>query len=254
MRTFLGVLCMAAAGALSVSGQATGNQFVGNWENVDSVGRGLSRLSITATLGGLQAHALGKCQAADCDWGTTPLSLLGSSAEDGNPSWIMASWDLGSSVTHLVAHLEGHEMLAETYALFKDKSGRNYRSSFRLRQQGGLTEQVVPTSPEQAAGTSRIYRVGSGVSAPVVTYQEQPRYPEAASKAGIDGTVLISLVVGEDGVPRDLKIVRSPDSRFDQNALDAVRKWRFRPAQKDGQPVAVYSNIEVGFHLAKNQR
>jgi TonB family protein len=159
----------------------------------------------------------------------------------------MATWDLGGSMTHLVAHLDGREMLAETYTIFKDKSSRaNYRSSYRLRQQGGLTEQVVPTSPAQPTS--------SGVSAPVITSQEQPRYTNAASKAGIDGSVTISLVVGDDGVPRDLRIVHSLDPGLDQNALDAVRKWRFRPAQKDGQPVAVYSTIEVSFHLLKNQR
>jgi len=244
MRTFLWALCIAAAGALSASGQSAGNQFVGNWENVDSATGGLARLSVTTTLGGLQAHALGKCQQADCDWGTTLLNLLASSAEDGSLSWIMATWDLGGSMTHLVAHLDGREMLAETYTIFKDKSSRaNYRSSYRLRQQGGLTEQVVPTSPAQPTSSERVYRVGSGVSAPVITSQEQPRYTNAASKAGIDGSVTISLVVGDDGVPRDLRIVRSLDSGLDQNALDAVRKWRFRPAQKDGQPVAVYSTI-----------
>ena len=252
MRTFLGMLCMAAAGAFSLSGQASGNPFAGTWENVDSATGGLIRLTVTATLGGLQAHASGKCQPAACDWGTAPLNLLGFNVDDRNPSWAMASWDLGVSVTHLVAHLEGREMLAETYTIFKDQSSRaNYRSSFRLRQQGGVSQQATQAQP---ADSSRVYRVGSGVSAPVVTYQEQPRYTSAASKAGIDGTVTISLVVGEDGVPRDLRIVRSLDPGLDQNALDAVRSWRFRPAQKDGQPVAVYSTIEVSFHLLKNQR
>jgi TonB family protein len=251
MRTFLCLLSMAAVGALA-SGQATGNQFVGTWENVDSATGGLLRLTVTATLGGLQVHALGKCQPTDCDWGTTPLNLLGFNVDDRNPSWAMASWDLGVSMTHLVAHLEGREMLGETYTIFKDQSSRaNYRSSYRLRQQGGVSQQAPPA---QATDSSRVYRVGSGVSAPVVSYQEQPRYTGAAGKAGIDGSVTISLVVGADGVPRDLRIVRSLDPGLDQNALDTVRKWRFQPAQKDGQPVAVYSTIEVSFHLLKNQR
>ena len=254
MRTFLWV-CVAAAGAISMSGQAPGNQFVGNWENVDSAATGTTRLAVTTTLGGLQVHASGKCQSADCDWGTATMNLVGFSTEDRNPSWAMASWDLGFGSTYLVAHLEGGEMLAETYTIFKDKSGRtNYRSSLRLRKQGGLTEQVLPTPPVQPTDAGRVYRVGAGVSAPAVIFQEQPRYTDAASKAGIDGSVLISLVVGEDGVPRDLRVTRALDPGLDQNALDAVRKWRFRPAQKDGQPVAAQSTIEVSFHLLKNQR
>jgi len=255
MLTFLLVLCVASAGMISVSGQADGNPFVGNWENVDPATAGIARLSVTATLGGLQVHATGKCPPADCDWGTATMNPIGFSTEDRNPSWAMATWDLGFGSTYLIAHLEGGEMLAETYTVFKDKSGRtNYRSSIRLRKQGGLTEQLLPTSPVQPTDTSRVYRVGAGVSAPNVIYQEQPRYTATASKAGIDGSVLISLVVGEDGVPRDLRVTRPLDPGLDQNALDAVRKWRFRPAQKDGQPVAVQSTIEVSFHLLKNQR
>jgi hypothetical protein len=180
------VLCIATAGALFVSGQVTGNPFAGNWENVDSATGGLIRLSVTATLGGLQVRAVGKCQPADCDWGTAPLNLLGFNADDRNPSWGMATWDLGMSVTHLVAHMEGLELLAETYTIFKDKSsGTNYHSSYRLKQQGGMTviptPSVRPTAPAQSTDTSRVYRAGAGVSVPIVIYQEQPRYPDAAS-------------------------------------------------------------------------
>jgi TonB family protein len=146
-------------------------------------------------------------------------------------------------------------MLAESYTIFKDNTGRaNYRSTYRLRQQRGLTEQVVPTAPARPSGTSDVYRVGREVSAPVVTYREEPRYTDAAAKAKIDGAVLISLIVGENGVPRDLRIVRSLEPGLDQNASKAVSNWRFRPGEKDGKPVAVQSTIEIGFHILKSPR
>ena|SRR5436190_6143469 len=254
MRNFQWVLWMAAAGALSVSGQAIGNQFLGNWENVDSATEGLARLSVTETPNGLRGRAFGKCQPADCDWGAAPLNLLGFSAEDRNPSWVMASWEFGSSVMHLVAHLEGREMLAESYIIFRDNSRPNYRSTYRLKQQRGLTDQAVPIPSGRPPDASGVYRVGREVSAPVVTYREEPRYTDAAAKAKIDGAVLISLIVGENGVPRDLRIVRSLEPGLDQNALKAVSNWRFRPGEKGGKPVAVQSTIEISFHILKAPR
>jgi len=69
MRNSLRMLCIGTTGALSVSAQATGNRFFGNWENVDPATGGLTRLSITVTPSGLQGRAFGKCPPADCDWG-----------------------------------------------------------------------------------------------------------------------------------------------------------------------------------------
>ena len=59
----------------------------------------------------------------------------------------------------------------------------------------------------------------------------------------------MTLVVGTDGIPRDLKIARPLGLGLDDKALEAVRQWRFSPATKDGEPVAVLINAEVNFHL-----
>ena len=260
------VLCLAAAGALSATGQAPGNQFLGTWENVDAANRVLARLTVTATPNGLQARGFGKCQPADCDWAPTQLNILGASSDDPNPSLAMATWDLGFAETHLVAHLEGREMMAEIYTIFKDNRGRvNYRSSEHLRQPAARTERpMTPTiipPPSNGIGTgigtttgpgtsaAGVYRIGGGVSAPIPTYREEPKYSESARQAKISGSVLLSLVVGEDGIPRDIRVVRSLESGLDQNAIETVAKWRFRPGQKDGKPVPVQANIEVNFRL-----
>jgi len=94
-----------------------------------------------------------------------------------------------------------------------------------------------------------VFHVGGGVSAPKVLYQPDPEYSEEARKAKFQGTCVLSLVVGPDGRPRDLRIARSLGLGLDEKAIEAVRNWRFEPAVKDGKPVAVAINVEVDFRL-----
>ncbi len=93
------------------------------------------------------------------------------------------------------------------------------------------------------------YKVGGGVSAPRPIYAPDPEYSEEARKAKYQGTVVLWLVVGPDGRPRDIRIARSVGLGLDEKAMEAVRTWRFEPARKDGQPVAVQINVEVSFRL-----
>jgi protein TonB len=94
-----------------------------------------------------------------------------------------------------------------------------------------------------------IYRVGGGVSAPRAIYAPDPEYSEEARKAKYQGTVVLWMIVGPDGRPRDIKVARSVGMGLDEKAIEAVRSWKFEPARKDGQPVAVQINVEVSFRL-----
>lgn len=94
-----------------------------------------------------------------------------------------------------------------------------------------------------------VYRVGGGVSAPHAIYDPDPEYSEEARKAKYQGTVLLWVVVGADGRPRDIHVQRALGMGLDEKAIEAVRKWTFEPAMKDGHPVAVQVNIEVSFRL-----
>ncbi len=93
------------------------------------------------------------------------------------------------------------------------------------------------------------YRVGGGVSAPRVIYQPDPEYSEEARKAKYQGTVVLWVVVGADGRPREMRVARSLGMGLDEKALEAVRTWRFEPARMNGQPVPVQINVEVNFRL-----
>jgi TonB family protein len=93
------------------------------------------------------------------------------------------------------------------------------------------------------------YKVGSGVSAPRVLQKSDPAYTKEASDAKIQGPVLLTLVVGSDGVARDIKVKQSLDPGLDNNAIAAVQQWKFQPGTKDGQAVDVMATIEVNFRL-----
>jgi TonB family protein len=94
-----------------------------------------------------------------------------------------------------------------------------------------------------------IFRVGGGVSAPRAIYDPEPEYSEEARKAKFQGAVVLSAVIGADGRPRDIRVARSLGLGLDEQAIAAVQNWKFEPAMKDGQPVAVLVNIEVEFRL-----
>jgi TonB family protein len=61
-------------------------------------------------------------------------------------------------------------------------------------------------------------------------------------------TVLLWLLIGADGIPRGLKVVRSFDPSFGDAAIKAVQNWRFQPGTCDGQPTATEATVEVVFH------
>ncbi|MGB9104240.1 MAG: energy transducer TonB [Terriglobales bacterium] len=93
------------------------------------------------------------------------------------------------------------------------------------------------------------YRVGGGVSAPKALYAPDPEYSEEARKAKYQGTVVLWVVVGPDGRPRDIRVQRTLGMGLDQKAMEAVRTWKFEPARLNGNPVAVQINVEVNFRL-----
>lgn len=92
-------------------------------------------------------------------------------------------------------------------------------------------------------------RVGGGVTAPAIIQRFEPRYSKEASAAKHMGSIVLSLVVGENGVPRDIRVLRGLGMGLEELAIEAVAEWRFKPGMKDGQRVPVAATIEVKFRL-----
>jgi TonB family protein len=94
-----------------------------------------------------------------------------------------------------------------------------------------------------------VYRVGGGVSAPVLIYKVEPDYTEEARAAKSQGTVLLYVEIDPNGTATNIKVQRSLGLGLDEKAIEAVRKWKFMPGRKGDQPVTVQATIEVNFRL-----
>jgi len=105
------------------------------------------------------------------------------------------------------------------------------------------------TTPSEAPDGERVYKIGNGVSPPAVISRGEPRYTDEARAKGISGSVVVECVVGVDGIPRDIRVIQSLDPGLDQNAIEAISQWRFRPRQLNGKPVAVRATIQTSFRL-----
>jgi TonB family protein len=94
-----------------------------------------------------------------------------------------------------------------------------------------------------------VFSVRAGVTAPRAIYDPEPEYSDEARRVKHEGKVMLSLVVDQQGRTREIRVVRSLGMGLDEQAVEAVRKWKFTPGMKDGYPVAVQVNVEVNFRL-----
>jgi len=95
-----------------------------------------------------------------------------------------------------------------------------------------------------------LYHVGGGVSAPVPLNQVEAEFSDEARRAKYQGVCLISLIVDAQGNPQNPRVVRALGMGLDEKALEAVRKYKFKPAYKQGTgPVPVMITVEVNFRL-----
>jgi protein TonB len=94
-----------------------------------------------------------------------------------------------------------------------------------------------------------VYHIGGGVSAPIPIFTPEAEFSDEARRAKYQGVCLISLIVDAQGNPQNPRVVRPLGMGLDEKALEAVRKYKFKPAMKGGTPVPVMMSIEVNFRL-----
>jgi protein TonB len=104
-------------------------------------------------------------------------------------------------------------------------------------------------SGEGAGFGGGVFKVAGGVTAPTLLYKVEPEYSEEARKAKYQGTVVLYVEVDPTGRAINPKVIRSLGLGLDEKAVEAVRKWKFKPGYKDGKPVTVVATIEVNFRL-----
>jgi TonB family protein len=89
----------------------------------------------------------------------------------------------------------------------------------------------------------------SSLTYPTVIHRAEPEYTKAALAAKLQGTVGLSLVIGVDGVPYQIKVVQGLGAGLDKKAVQCLKRWRFKPATNHGEPIPMKVQFDVNFHL-----
>lgn len=85
---------------------------------------------------------------------------------------------------------------------------------------------------------------------PVAIHRVGPRYPKSLRRAGIAGYAIVYFVIDTDGIPREVQCVEASNDAFGEAGVAAVQQWRFRPALKNGVPVACEGAQRIEFNVA----
>lgn len=110
----------------------------------------------------------------------------------------------------------------------------------------------VFTGFEQTAAQDLVFALAEVDIPPQPVFQPSPRYPYAARQSGIEGWVELEFVVSIDGQVADVLVSRShPGTVFAAAAVEAVTRWRFEPARRRGEPVAVRVHLPLAFKLER---
>src|SRR5439155_407114 len=91
----------------------------------------------------------------------------------------------------------------------------------------------VADNDKSGGGGGGVFRVGGGVTPPTVLQRVEPQYSEEARKARYQGTVVLEAIVRKDGTVDIMRIVRSLGFGLDENAIQALKQWRFRPGMRN---------------------
>lgn len=111
-----------------------------------------------------------------------------------------------------------------------------------------IIERRPPPPPPPTPVRREPPRVANVRPEPIPGQTPSPRYPASALRRGEEGTVIVRAEIGPDGVPTSTSLARGSGSRdLDRAAVDAVRRWRFRPATVDGRPTVDTVLVPIEF-------
>lgn len=113
-----------------------------------------------------------------------------------------------------------------------------------------LSEDEIPSGVSCDPVGDASETLPENVSLPTLVERAEPIYPDALRKDRVGGKVVLKAVICSDGVPRALEVVSAKHEGFREAAIDAVRRWRYEPARRDGEPVAVRFAVQVSFRVS----
>ena len=156
---------------------------------------------------------------------------------DGHPGSLRVEKGLGFG-------LDENALLAVREWKFSpgQRSGKPVETTTEVRVEFSLRNAELNESIANDMAT----RVGPGVVPPRIIHRVDPQYADGKTHAGA-GRVVLDAVIQENGVPKVVRVIRSLSWELDENAISALKQWRFSPAMKDGHPVKVRMNVEMTF-------
>ena len=118
------------------------------------------------------------------------------------------------------------------------------------REAPTLIEKLDTPAPDDALGLDSVnFKSEPGVVKPQYKFKVEPKYPEAAKKAGKEGQVLLEATIDENGIPTDIVAKTDIGYGFEEAAIAALKKTTFRPATKGGNPISLQVEIPYSFTL-----
>jgi len=126
---------------------------------------------------------------------------------------------------------------------------QNREAEFRMELPPSHAPRRAWKTASNGTSADEVFHVGAGVNAPKATFTPEPQFTEIARYEKFQGVVVVNLIVGSDGAVRNIRLVRPLGLGLDESALSMIQTWQFRPGTRNGQPVAVEMNVEIGFNL-----
>jgi TonB family protein len=98
-------------------------------------------------------------------------------------------------------------------------------------------------------GASPPYIKKPDLSGPVLLRKVDPKYPQSFVEAHVDGEVVLYAIIRKDGSVDSIQLVHSLDPQLDMNSMDALARWQFTPATRQGLPVELEAVVHIPFHF-----
>ena len=118
------------------------------------------------------------------------------------------------------------------------------------REAPTLMEKLDTPAPDDALGLDSVnFKSEPGVVRPQYKFKVEPKYPEAAKKAGKEAEIILQATIDENGIPRDIVALTDVGFGFEAAAIAALKKTTFRPATKAGTPISLQVEIPYTFTL-----
>jgi periplasmic protein TonB len=115
---------------------------------------------------------------------------------------------------------------------------------------GAMPMNLLGGSAEAARDIAQALDVSELDKPPALIAAVPPRYPLELRRARVEGTVALVFLLTEEGRVEDVRVESSSRPEFEQPAMEAIRRWRYKPGMKDGEAVKTYMRQPIRFSVA----